>query len=111
MDEKRAMDVIFPGYFIKVYSNGFHNALMPKLGHCTLSGGTGENWLDLRFVLKGLWSVQRWVISRILQNISWDRSFLSNIATSSDAEERIKFAVESVLCVRKFGRKGLHGTS
>lgn len=63
---------------------------MPKLGHCILTGGTGGNCLDLRFVPKGLCSIQRWVMSRILQGVSWDESLLSNIAASGDAEERMK---------------------
>lgn len=72
---------------------------MPKLGHCTLSGGTGENWLDLRFVLKGLCSIQRWVISRILQGVSWDELLLPNVTTTGDVAERKKFAVDSTFCL------------
>lgn len=94
MDEKRAMDVIFLAYFDKAYSNAFHNVLMPHLGHCILSGRTGENWQDLRFVLKGLCSIQRCVISSVLQGVSWDGSLLFNIAASGDAKERIKPACQ-----------------
>lgn len=46
------------------------------------------------FVLKGLCSIQRYVISRILPGISWDESLVLNAAANGDAKERITHACQ-----------------
>lgn len=46
------------------------------------------------FVLKGLCSIQRYVISRILPGISWDESLVFNAAANGDAKERITHACQ-----------------